>query len=88
METTVVLNNVLKTNIAIITFFFGIQNKFYTILFVAMVTKNIYFKLILRFCYRQPQVVLTNVPKTNILLPPSLFASSFIQFCELPWLPN
>ena len=39
METTVVLNYVLKTDIAIITFFFGIQNKFYTILFVAMVTK-------------------------------------------------
>ena len=43
METTVVLNNVLKTNIAIITYFFGIKNKLYTILFVAMVTKFNYF---------------------------------------------
>ena len=43
METAVVLNNVLKTNIAIITFFFGIKNKFYTFfLFVAMVTKFYY----------------------------------------------
>ena len=39
METTVVLNIVLKTNIAFITFFLGMKNKFYTILFVAMVTK-------------------------------------------------
>ena len=38
METEVVLNNVPKTNISIITFFVGIKNKFYTILFVAMVT--------------------------------------------------
>ena len=47
MGTTVVLNYVLKTNIAIITFFFGIKNKFYTILFVAMVTKFNFVKLIL-----------------------------------------
>ena len=47
MQTTVILNNVLKTNIAIITFFFGIKNKFYMILLVAMVTKYNYFKLIL-----------------------------------------
>ena len=43
METTVVL----KTNIAIITFFFGLKNKFYTILFVAVVTKFNFVKLIL-----------------------------------------
>ena len=38
METTVVLNNVPKTNNYITTFFVGI-NKFYRISFVAMVTK-------------------------------------------------
>ena len=43
METSVVLNYVLKTNIAIITFLFGIKHKFYTILFVAMVTKFNFF---------------------------------------------
>ena len=47
METTVVLNYVLKTNIAIITFFFGLKNKFYTIVLVAVVTKFNFFKLIL-----------------------------------------
>ena len=47
MVTTVVLDNVLNTNIDIITFIFGIQNRFYTLLFVAMVTKFNHFKLIL-----------------------------------------
>ena len=47
METTVVLNNVLKTNIAIITFFFGINKLIlYNFLFVAMVTKFNYFLIL------------------------------------------
>ena len=39
METEVVLNNEPKTNISITTFFVCNKNKFYTILFVAIVTK-------------------------------------------------
>ena len=39
MKTTVVLNNFPKTYILIPTFFISIKSDFYTILFVAMVTK-------------------------------------------------
>ena len=39
MKTTIVLNNVPKTNISITTFVVCIKNKFYTILFVAIITK-------------------------------------------------
>ena len=39
METTVVINHFRKTYIFITTYFISIKNNFYTILFVAMVTK-------------------------------------------------
>ena len=39
METTVILDNFPKTHIFIPTSFISVKNYFYTILFVAMVTK-------------------------------------------------
>ena len=47
MKTTVVLNNVTKTNISITAFFVCVKNKFDTILFVAILTKIQEFKLII-----------------------------------------
>ena len=39
METTIVPNNILKTNIFVTTFLISVKNNLYTSLFVAMVTK-------------------------------------------------
>ena len=39
METTIVLNNLPKNIISVITFFISVKNKLYTILLVAIVTK-------------------------------------------------
>ena len=90
METTVVLNNVLNTNIAIITFFISVKINFHTIFIVAMVTKFRNLSLLYDVFAMETTVVLNNFPKSNIFVLTSLLVSktTFIQFCLLLWLPN
>ena len=96
METPIVLNTFPKTNISITSFWISINNVFYTILFVAMVTKFNNLSWFNHFVVKENTVVLNNFPKPNIFITSFwisikhgsytiLFVAMVTKFNDLSW---
>ena len=74
METTFVLNNFPRTNIFISTFLISIQNGFYIIFDVAMITKLKNLSRFYDFIVMETTVVLNNFPKNYFFITTSLIS--------------
>ena len=68
MKILIVLDNFPKTNISVTIFFVGINNIFYTIFIVTMVTQFNNSGRLNDFVPLETTVVLNSFPKTNLLL--------------------